>query len=612
MSSDLAALRTAAEDWASLDPNPKTASHVTALLGRADREGEGGGAVAELRVLFGGPRISFGTAGLRGPMRPGPRSMNDLVVVQAAQGIASYIKDAEGGEVSPATRPTVVVGRDHRARGEFGLSSERFARYTKLVFDRAEIDCLLLEGLVATPILAFATRYLGATAGIMVTASHNPKDDNGYKVYWSGGCQIRPPMDREIAKAIDENLRPWTDYGAALAEAEAEGRGLGDGPRTEKIEEAYFLSVRALRTLPEDGGESDLKFAYTSMHGVGYPYAKRSFDEFGIPGPLLAVPSQRDADPAFPTVPFPNPEERGALNRAMEFAAENGCRVVLANDPDADRLGVAELADDGGWTAFTGDEIGALLGMWLLESFGRASSRPVAMIASTVSSNVLAAMADAEGFRFEETLTGFKWIGSRALSLREEGYDVLLGYEEAIGFSCGGVIPDKDGISALGVVASMATSLHGRGETLVSYLAGIYGKYGHFVSDNGYYRCNDPEVAARVIEGMRNGGKYRDRVGGYDVESVRDLGSPGYDSTTEDGRPTLPTSAASPMITFRFANGCVAQFRASGTEPKFKYYLELRGRPGESREDVEKRLRKMSGIVLEELVRPTEQGLILP
>ena len=393
MSADLAALRTAAGDWASHDPNPTTSSYVTALLGRADG---GGGAAAELSELFSGSRISFGTAGLRGPMRPGPRSMNDLVVIQAAQGLASYIKDTEGGG-----KGLVVVGRDHRARDEFGLSSERFARYTKLVFDRAGIDCLLLEGVVATPILAFATRHLGAVAGIMVTASHNPKDDNGYKVYWRGGCQIRPPMDREIAKAIDENLIPWADYGAALAKAEAEGRRLGDGPRTEEIEEAYFRSIRALRTLPEDGGESDLKFAYTSMHGVGYPYAKRSFDEFGVPGPLLAVPSQRDADPAFPTVPFPNPEERGALDRAMEFAAENGCRVVLANDPDADRLGVAELDDGGGSTAFTGDEIGALLGMWLLESFGRTSSRPVAMIASTVSSKVLAAMADAEGFHFE-------------------------------------------------------------------------------------------------------------------------------------------------------------------------------------------------------------------
>ena len=171
-------------------------------------------------------------------------------------------------------------------------------------------------------------------------------------------------------------------------------------------------------------------------------------------------------------------------------------------------------------------------------------------------------MGQTEGFHFEETLTGFKWIGSRALSLQAEGYLVLLGYEEAIGFSCGGIIPDKDGISALGVIATMATHVYARGETLVSHLQKIHDKYGEFVCNNGYYRCDDPEIVKRIMDQMRNDGKYFERVGTYDVESIRDLGSPGYDSTTEDEKPTLPTSASSPMITFRFANGCVAQFRA--------------------------------------------------
>ena len=175
---------------------------------------------------------------------------------------------------------------------------------------------------------------------------------------------------------------------------------------------------------------------------------------------------------------------------------------------------------------------------------------------------MLAAMGETEGFRFEETLTGFKWIGSRALELQNEGYLVLLGYEEAIGFSCGGIIPDKDGISAIGTIATMATSLYSRGETLVSHLQKIHDKYGEFVCNNGYYRCDDPAIVMRIMEQMRNGGKYYERVGPYDVKSVRDLGSPGYDSLTEDKTPTLPTSASSPMITFRFSNGCVAQFRA--------------------------------------------------
>lgn len=225
---------------------------------------------------------------------------------------------------------------------------------------------------------------------------------------------------------------------------------------------------------------------------------------------------------------------------------------------------------------------------------------------------MLETIANREGFRFEETLTGFKWIGSRALSLQQQGYRVLFGYEEAIGFSCGGIIPDKDGLSALGVIATMATCLYSRGETMVKHLQKIYDKYGEFVSNNGYYRCNDPSIAMRVMDQMKNGGKYFDRVGRYEVESIRDLGSFGFDSTTADNKPTLPTSASSPMITFRFTNGCVAQFRASGTEPKFKYYIEMRGNPGETRSAVERRLEEMSGVILEGLLRPTENGLILP
>ena len=234
------------------------------------------------------------------------------------------------------------------------------------------------------------------------------------------------------------------------------------------------------------------------------------------------------------------------------------------------------------------------------------------MCASTVSSKMLGAIGKQEGFLFEETLTGFKWIGSRALALQEQGYNILLGYEEAIGFSCGGIIPDKDGISAIGIIATMACQLYDKNNTLVGRLQDIYDKYGEFVSNNGYYRCDDPNVVSNIMDQMRNGGKYFTSVGGYQVESIRDLGVPGYDSTTADKRPTLPTSASSPMVTFRFTNGCVAQFRASGTEPKFKYYLELRGAPGEKKAAVEKRLLEMSGVILEELLHPTLNGLVIP
>mmetsp|Transcript_23790 Transcript_23790/g.51438 ORF Transcript_23790/g.51438 Transcript_23790/m.51438 type:complete len:653 (-) Transcript_23790:138-2096(-) len=649
MTSQAAANLLHAKEWSKVDPNPETSSFVQNLIEQGEAGGSNADAHRQLQTLFPvapnsdtnnyqpqlHPRIGFGTAGLRAKMEPGPLGMNDLTVIQTAQGLASYIlqcnKNDDDDDITNNNkkRPLkAVVGYDHRSRSKFKLSSKQFAMYTKLVFEHAGIECTLLNGYVATPILAYAVTNIHAAVGIMVTASHNPKEDDGYKVYWNDGCQIRPPVDGAIANSIIEkgNLVPWIEYGKELRNLESNGSssdngecyGLSDVIQTKSIEDAYFESIQSSGLVSRvDGTATNIttssapKIAYTAMHGVGYPYAKRSFETFHLP-PFLAVPSQQHPDPNFPTVPFPNPEEKGALDEAMAFATKNECDIVLANDPDADRLGVAELVKETGtWTAFTGDQIGTLLGHWLWETVGKHSDRPVAMCASTVSSKMLLAMGQAEGFRFEETLTGFKWIGSRALSLQEEGYHILLGYEEAIGFSCGGIIPDKDGISAIGIVATMAASVYSRGETLVSHLQHLHDKYGEFVCNNGYYRCNDPAIVKRIIEQMRNGGRYYENVGGYDVESIRDLGI-GYDSTTKDKKAMLPSSASSPMITFRFDNGCVAQFRASGTEPKFKYYIEMRGRLGEKKADVEKRLTKMSGVILEELLCPAENGLILP
>lgn len=601
-----------ARDWCERDPNPRTSRFVKELIARHATEDETpvGGGGTDLRSLFpDGRRIGFGTAGLRGRMQPGPLGMNDLIVVQTAQGLAQHLLRTFRGDDAAALPPLkAVVGYDHRSNLQLALSSKRFAILTKLVFERAGIVCTLLDGIVPTPLLAFAVTHLDASTGIMVTASHNPKMDNGYKVYWNDGCQIRPPMDGDIAAAIleEESLAPWTDYGRRIQDLEeaetatavtGHCHGLSDPEETQQIANAYFhavsLSGLAIDDPKRAAATTPPRFAYTAMHGVGHPFAVRAFETFKL-APFLAVPSQCDPDPNFPTVPFPNPEERGALDEAKAFAAKNGCDVVLANDPDADRLGVAERGREGGeWTVFTGDQIGTLLGHWLWETLGKNSEKPVAMCASTVSSKMIGAIAEAEGFRFEETLTGFKWIGSRALALKDEGYNVLLGYEEAIGFSCGGVVPDKDGLTAIGVIATLAHHIYAQGKSLSSHLEDLHAKYGEFVSRNGYFRCDDPDVALKIMDGMRNGGEYFKRVGSYDVASVRDLGSPGYDSARPDGRPTLPTSASSPMISFRFANGCVAQFRASGTEPKFKFYIEMRGKIGESKDEVKQKLTKI-------------------
>jgi len=234
------------------------------------------------------------------------------------------------------------------------------------------------------------------------------------------------------------------------------------------------------------------------------------------------------------------------------------------------------------------------------------------MCASTASSKMLARIAKVEGFYFQDTLTGFKWIGHCANQLRLSGYHCLFAYEEAIGFCCGDVVSDKDGLSALGVMSELVYHVYQRGCTLSQYLQSLYDKYGEFCCNNGYYFCYDPRTVTRIFDSIRNGGKYMVSVGSYEVESIRDLGFPGYDSETQDKKPTLPVSKSSPMITIRFKNACVVQFRASGTEPKFKYYIEMYGKPGETRAHVEKELHDMSCVILELLLNPQENGLVKP
>lgn len=343
------------------------------------------------------------------------------------------------------------------------------------------------------------------------------------------------------------------------------------------------------------------------MHGVGHKFAVQSSKVFNV-APFFSVPEQQEPNYSFPTVSFPNPEEDGALDLAMKFADENGCTLILANDPDADRLAVAEKSD-GEWTTFHGDQIGIMLGLWIWDTIGKDCGKKVAMCASTVSSKMLATIAEAEGFYFEDTLTGFKWIGSRLVELRNEGYRSLFGYEEAIGFCCGDVVSDKDGLTALGTMSELAINVYGNGGTLKGHMQSLYDKYGEFCSNNGYYILKDSKIVDKIFVDIRNGGQYMETVGPYEIESIRDLGYPGFDSTTADKKPTLPVSKSSPMLTIRFKNGTVAQFRASGTEPKFKYYIEMRGQPGVAREVVKKDLEEMSKIILEKLLHPKENGL---
>ena len=373
-------LLTQAKQWVSYDPNPTTSQHIQNLISRLESSPNDTTAQNELSSLFS-QRIGFGTAGLRGRMSPGPMGMNDLVVIQTAQGLASYIKRTlttqEGVHKA-------VVGYDHRFESKYQSSSRQFGMYTKLVFQQAGMECILLDGYVATPLLAYSVTALQASVGIMITASHNPKSDNGYKVYWSNGCQIVPPLDEGIANEIvqSENLKPWMDYGQELQRIKNAGRsldggwyGLSDPAITKQMEDQYFATIASSGLISTTSfvNVKTPKFAYTAMHGVGLPYANRSFQVFKLPQ-FHTVPTQCKPDPLFPTVPFPNPEEKGALDEAMKFAVKTDCQIVLANDPDADRLGVAECID-GKWTVFTGDQIGVLLGVWLWEEVEKKSDK---------------------------------------------------------------------------------------------------------------------------------------------------------------------------------------------------------------------------------------------
>jgi len=382
-----------AKKWQEMDPNPATAKYVEDLISNASGAADlaiRDAALKELNSLFppDGKRIEFGTAGLRSAMKPGPLGMNDLTVLQTAQGLAKYCikqQPAQNGEDSK--KVFAVVGYDHRCNPALKISSLSFAVLTAIVFAEAGIDCILLDGFVLTPLVPFALKKLGASCGVMVTASHNPKQDDGYKVYASDACQIRAPMDKDIADEILENLEPWMDYSKILASRKQEFPddpllGLGRPEVTQDMLNEYFKALESsgLKTGQAAIGQSDRSisppsFAYTAMHGIGYPFAKRVFDTFNLE-PFQAVPEQKDPDPTFPTVPFPNPEEKGALDLAKKFAGERGCDIVLANDPDADRLAIAEKdRSTGDWTVFHGDQIGTMLGLWIWENIGSKSDK---------------------------------------------------------------------------------------------------------------------------------------------------------------------------------------------------------------------------------------------
>ncbi|OBZ85290.1 Phosphoglucomutase-2 [Choanephora cucurbitarum] len=586
------------EKWLSLDKNQDTRNEILELQ-KANN-------IQELEKRLSS-RIEFGTAGLRARMEAGFSRMNDLTVLQASQGLAVYIEQ----HVKDAKSRGVVVGHDHRHH------SLDFARLTAAAFLQRGFKVWFYHDLVHTPLVPYTIKKLNAAGGVMITASHNPKDDNGYKVYWENACQIIPPHDEGIAQSILDHLEPWGwEYDLVNTKTD-----LVSDPTDLGVIDSYFKEVEQLCQNRSDNESSPVKFAYTAMHGVGTPFAKRAFACFGLPAFEL-VQEQIMPDPDFPTVAFPNPEEgKGSLSLAMQTADRTGAQIILANDPDADRLAIAEKrSDTGEWHIFTGNQIGSILGA---ASFEKAKDQyppsQLAMVASTVSSKFLARMAEVEGFIFEDALTGFKWIGNTAMRLEQEGKRVIFAYEEAIGFTIGDIVKDKDGVSALAFFSEWAVQLYKRGMTVYEYLESLYKKYGYFVSENSYFICHDKQKIAAIFDRIRFGEtkqkqdqskygyalNYPTTVGGHKVIGIRDL-TIGYDNSKPNNEPTMPVSASSEMITFRLENNTVFTIRTSGTEPKIKYYSELRG---DNEEQAKLDLHKVVEAIGEELMEYTKNGL---
>jgi phosphomannomutase len=522
-----AELRAEVEEWIALDPDPKTAAQ---LQGWLDSEN-----VEELNSAFSG-FLQFGTAGLRGPIGPGPSRMNRAVVARAAAGIAAYMK--ERGLSS------VVIGRDAR------YGSEDFTFESAAIFSGAGMKVYVLPRSLPTPVLAYAVRDLNVDCGIMVTASHNPPQDNGYKVYLGGvvdginynASQIVSPADEQISAhiATQNHVLTRADVWEIL---------------NDDVLDRYV--ARTVLIAPD---VYPVRAIYTAMHGVGTETVEKVFAKAAYADPIL-VKAQTDPDPDFPTVAFPNPEEPGAIDLSLVVAREHDGDVVIANDPDADRCAAA-INDGGTWRMLSGDELGALFGEYLASNSPE-KYRERCFANSIVSSSLLSKIANHHGIEFHETLTGFKWLAK----LENLGF----GYEEAIGYSVDPqTVNDKDGVSAAIALARIAGELKSQGSSISQYLKKIREKYGFHKTIQISIRVADLHNISRVLNAIR--AAVPSEIAGYRVERFDDLLDPSGDLPPTDG------------VRFYLEEGIRVIIRPSGTEPKVKCYIEV-VRNGDTPED---------------------------
>ncbi|CAF1034333.1 unnamed protein product [Rotaria sordida] len=627
----------------------------------------------EVRLLH---RIQFGTAGLRAKMGSGFALMNELTVIQATQGLIRHMQSIFKDKSETLS---VVIGFDARHQ------SKRFACLTASLFAHEKIHVYLFDSTtVPTPFIPFSIQKLKCQAGIVITASHNPKDDNGYKLYWENGAQIISPLDTHIARSIENNLEPWKGKAWNL-DIIQQNSTLISNP-IEKICDLYIKNVSNLCCFPELNANTELKFVYTPVHGVGQVYAEKAFSAFKFQ-PFISVDEQKRPDPDFPTVKYPNPEEgKETLECAIRVANKTNADFILATDPDADRFALAERDTQGtsqtGWNILSGNQLGALLGWWRWFTWRnknpRVDVKDVYMLYSTVSSHILKSIGEVEGFNTIDTLTGFKWLGNKSHELINNNKHVIFAFEEAIGFMCDPTnVLDKDGISAMAIGAEMCTYLKSIGRTLYQQLNKISLLYGYHINNNSYVICNKTDVMLKMFHRLRHYDQRKDQqkqekseadkhevkepeilvqysnkikshlsgdeneklnskdeeyvypksCGKYNITGIRDLTvgiEADFRGEGKDKKPILPCSSSTQMITFYFDNGSEITIRASGTEPKIKWYSEIRKKLKDTqtsednpmiddesfRQETKQELDQLVQQVVQQFLQPEKNGLI--
>ncbi len=528
--------------WLEKDPDPRTREELQHLIDEQD--------IAELEDRFS-RRLEFGTAGLRGKVGCGPNRMNRLVIQETATGLGHYLIE----QIKDAAQRGVVIGYDGRP------DSCQFAQDTASVLTGLGLKVYLTHKVAATPIVAFGVKHFNAAAAVVVTASHNPPEYNGFKVYWENGAQIIPPHDSGIAAEIEQAA---TKPVPLMSLDDAEKHGL-----LVWLKDDYYQTYRstmntnplmANHTVPESIG-----VAYTAMHGVGAEMAETLLQDAGFTK-VYSVKEQREPDGSFPTVNFPNPEEDGAMDMVIALAKANNADIACANDPDADRFAVAARKPDGEYQMLTGDQVGSLFGYYLL-SKTEASKQLVGN--TIVSSTLLSKIARSMGAEYYQTLTGFKWLTNIAMQKQTAEKQFLFAYEEALGYTVGNKVWDKDGLSALVAFAQLTAELKSQGKTVWDQLEAIYRQHGMYVNAQHSTALDpkDPPVGDKLRAAQPT------MIAGRNVEILEDLKA--LTRTYADGKTESIDLPASDVLIYHLSGGARVIVRPSGTEPKLKCYYEV-------------------------------------